>query len=81
MRNFLGQDIKLDQVVRWSGYSAAIVFGLAAFASLLLWRTWQIRGDVEDLGWETSLVATEPGDAVTATWLGTSYFAAVKPAR
>ena len=72
MRNFLGQDIKLDQVVRWFGYTAAVVFVIAAFASLLLWRTWQIRSDVEDLGWETSDVASEPGDAVTATWLGTS---------
>ena len=72
MRNFLGQDIKLDQVVRWFGYVAAVLFVIAAFASLLLWRIWQIRGDLDELGWATSTVATEPGDAVTATWLGTS---------
>ena len=72
MRNFLGQDIRLNQVIRLFGYTAAILLVIAAFASLLLWRTWHIRGDLEDLGWETSIVATEPGDAVTATWLGTS---------
>lgn len=72
MRNFLGQDIKLDQAIRWFSYTAALLFVIAAFASLLLWRMWQIRDDLDDLGWDTSIVATEPGDAVTATWLGTS---------
>ena len=72
MRNFLGQDIKLDQFTRWLGRAAAVLFVIVAFASLLFWRIWQIRGDIDDLGWEASLTATEPGDAVTATWLGTS---------
>lgn len=72
MRNFLGQDIKLDQVVRWFGYTAGVLAVIATFAGLLLWRMWQIRGDLEDTGWETSMVASEPGNAVTATWLGTS---------
>ncbi len=38
----------------------------------IIWRQWQIRGSLEDIGWPTAVVAQEPGDAVTATWLGTT---------
>jgi L-ascorbate metabolism protein UlaG (beta-lactamase superfamily) len=72
MRNFLAQDIKLDQVIRWLGYTVGVLAVIATFASLLMWRMWQIRGDLEDTNWKTSMVASEPGESVTATWLGTS---------
>lgn len=50
-----------------------IAIGLLAFLVLalyIIWRQWQIRGSVEKLDWPTAMVATEAGEAVTATWLG-----------
>ena len=50
-----------------------IAIGLCAFVVLviyIIWRQWQIRGSIESLSWPTSMVATEAGEAVTATWLG-----------
>ena len=50
-----------------------IAIGLLACVVLviyILWRQWQIRGSIEKLGWPTAMVATEAGEAVTATWLG-----------
>ena len=38
----------------------------------IIWRQWQIRDSLEDIGWPTAEVAQQPGDAVTATWLGTT---------
>jgi L-ascorbate metabolism protein UlaG (beta-lactamase superfamily) len=49
----------------------AIAFlALVVLVVYILWRQWQIRGSIEDINWPVSQVATEPGDFVTATWLG-----------
>jgi len=49
----------------------AIALGaLVVLAIYIIWRQWQIRGSIDDINWPTAMVATEPGDAVTATWLG-----------
>jgi len=45
---------------------------LVVLATYIIWRQWQIRGSLEDLNWPTAMVAQEPGEAVTATWLGTT---------
>ena len=45
---------------------------LIVVAIYVLWRQWQIRDSIEDIGWPVAAVATEPGDVVTATWLGIS---------
>jgi L-ascorbate metabolism protein UlaG (beta-lactamase superfamily) len=42
------------------------------FLALLFWRMWQISGTVEDIGWAYAAVAGDPGEQVTATWLGTT---------
>jgi len=70
MRNFLAQDIRLDQALTWLGRILLVLGSVALFLGLLVWRMWQIRGAVEDTGWDVSQVASEPGEAVTATWLG-----------
>jgi hypothetical protein len=44
--------------------------GLVVLVIYIIWRQWQIRGSIDDINWPTAMVATEPGDAVTATWLG-----------
>ena len=49
-----------------------LVAALLLLVSLLFWRMWQIRGQVAQIGWAPSMVASEPGDRVTATWLGTT---------
>ncbi|MGI9204130.1 MAG: MBL fold metallo-hydrolase [Woeseiaceae bacterium] len=45
---------------------------LIMLASYIIWRQWQIRGSVQDLPWPTATIAQEAGEAVTATWLGTT---------
>jgi L-ascorbate metabolism protein UlaG (beta-lactamase superfamily) len=49
----------------------AIALGaLVVLVTYIIWRQWQIRGSIDDINWPTAMSATEPGDAVTATWLG-----------
>jgi L-ascorbate metabolism protein UlaG (beta-lactamase superfamily) len=72
MRNFLAQDIKLHQVLKWLTRIVVVLASIALILGLLLWRMWQIRGSIEDTGWELARAASEPGEAVTATWLGVS---------
>lgn len=69
---FLIQTISTEKRVRWIRNVVLVLGGVALFLSLLLWRMWQIRDSLDDIGWPYSLVATEPGEAVTATWLGTT---------
>lgn len=50
-----------------------IAIGLLALVVLIvfiIWRQWQIRGSIDDINWPMSTVSTQPGDGVTATWLG-----------
>lgn len=72
LRTFITQTVTVEQMVRWTRNTVLILLGVATFASLLLWRMWQIRGSIDDINWPASIVATEPGEAVTATWLGTT---------
>ena len=46
------------------------LFAVVVLVLFIIWRQWQIRGSIDNIGWPTSLVTTEPGEAVTATWLG-----------
>jgi len=72
MRKFFFQSITLNQTGLWIRKIGLIAGVAVLFLTLLLWRMWQIRGDLSDIGWETAMVASEPGDAVTATSLGTT---------
>ena len=72
LRAFLTQTVTTERLFRWIRNAVLVVAGVVLFFSVLLWRMWQIRGSLEDIGWSTAMVATEPGDAVTATWLGTT---------
>jgi L-ascorbate metabolism protein UlaG (beta-lactamase superfamily) len=72
MRDFFLQKITLAQLARLARNIVLVLVVLAIFLSTLFWRMWQVRGRVADIGWEYSIVATEPGDMVTATWLGTT---------
>lgn len=61
---------RLTAIARF-GRNVVLGLSLVAFLSaLLLWRVWQIRGAVKDTGWPPSPVISDPGDSVTATWLG-----------
>lgn len=72
LREIAGQPITVDRITRWARNAILVVAGIAVFFSLLLWRMWQIRGSIDAFGWPSSIIASEPGDAVTATWLGTT---------
>lgn len=72
LRTFLTQTVTIDWLPRWIRNTVLALGVIAIFLSLLLWRMWQIRGSIEDIDWPLSMVASEPGDAVTATWLGTT---------
>jgi len=49
---------------------AIALITLVIFVIYIVWRQWQIRGSIDSIDWPSSLVALEPGEAVTATWLG-----------
>jgi len=49
-----------------------IVLSIAILVGLLIWLMWQVRGSFDSIRWPESVVATEPGEAVTVTWLGTT---------
>lgn len=51
---------------------AVAITTLIALGIFILWRQWQIRGSIDEIGWPTAAVASEPGDMVTATWFGIS---------
>lgn len=61
--------IPFRRIIRNIALGAIAVIVLVSY---IVWRQWQIRGSLEDLGWPTAKVAQETGDAVTATWLGTT---------
>ncbi len=49
-----------------------VILAIALLAIYIIWRQWQIRDSLDDIDWPTSMVAQEPGEAVTATWFGTT---------
>jgi len=72
LRAFLRQAVTTDRVRAWVRNIALLVAGAAILIGLLLWRMVQIRGDINRIGWPEAPVASEPGQAVTVTWLGTT---------
>ncbi len=72
MRKFFLQVVTLTQAIRWIRNIVLAIGIIALIISVLLWRMWQIRDSVSDLGWEYSQTKAERGDAVTVTWLGIS---------
>jgi L-ascorbate metabolism protein UlaG (beta-lactamase superfamily) len=72
LREFFRQTVTLGRFGTWARNIALVVAGIAVMVGLLFWRMVQIRGDINQIGWPESPVATEPGDAVTVTWLGTT---------
>ena len=72
MRAFLLQKVTPAQLYRSGRNLVLVLAGLLLLVSLLFWRMWQIRGQVTQIGWPPSMIASEPGDRVTATWLGTT---------
>ncbi len=57
---------------RWPRIIALVLLTLAGIAVAVVVRLWQDRHSIEDLGWPTADVVSEPTDMVTVTWLGTS---------
>lgn len=49
---------------------AIVVASLILMMTYIVWRQWQIRGSIDDISWPLATATSEPGDAVTATWLG-----------
>lgn len=66
------QKVSVPGLVRAVKIAAVVLGGLLVLATLLAWRMWQIRGSVDDIGWPQAITASEPGEAVTVTWLGIS---------
>jgi len=57
---------------RWTRIIVLVLLTLAVIAVVVVDRLWQDRHSIEDLGWPTADVVSEPTDMVTVTWLGTS---------
>jgi len=72
MREILLQKITPGQLGRWVRNAALAVGVISLLLALLGWRMFQVRGTVDRIGWPTAMVASEPGDGVTVTWLGTT---------
>ena len=66
------QKVSVPGLVRAGKIAALVLGGLLILATLLVWRMWQIRGSIDDIGWPQAMAASEPGEAVTVTWLGIS---------
>lgn len=60
------------RVGAWIRKAVLAIAGIGLLVGLLLWRMYQVRGDIDQIGWPYSQVASEPGEAVTVTWLGTT---------
>lgn len=57
---------------RWQRYAASALLALVILAVLVVVRLWQDRHSIDDIGWPSAAVVSEPGDMVTVTWLGVS---------
>jgi L-ascorbate metabolism protein UlaG (beta-lactamase superfamily) len=58
--------------IRWWRNLALGLLAIGLLIVYVVWRQWQTRGSLEDIDWSSAMVALEPGEAVTATWLGTT---------
>ena len=72
LAEFLRKDITPARFGVWVRNLCLVVAGVVLLLGLLVWRMYQVRGKIENIGWPESMVATEPGEAVTVTWLGTT---------
>ena len=72
MRELLLQKVTPRQLGRWLRNAALAIAVVVLLLVLLGWRMFQVRGEVDRIGWPTAMIASEPGDGVTVTWLGTS---------
>ncbi len=57
---------------RLLGYIALALLATLLLAVIVVRWQWQIRDAVSDIQWPVSTIAAQTGDAVTATWLGTT---------
>lgn len=62
----------MNAVLRWTRYIAFLLLALVVIAALVSVWLWQSRHSIDDIGWPTAEVVSEPTDMVTVTWLGTS---------
>ena len=62
----------MNVALRWPRIIALVLLVVAIVAVLILVRLWQDRHSLDDIGWPTADVVSEPTDMVTVTWLGTS---------
>jgi L-ascorbate metabolism protein UlaG (beta-lactamase superfamily) len=72
VRNFFLQTLTMAGLLQLARKALIATIVVVTFFALLFWRMWQIRGNIEDLDWEYAITAREPGEHVTATWLGTT---------
>lgn len=72
MREILLQKVTPAELARWARNTALAAGAVLLLVALLGWRIWQVRGSIADIGWDASMIASEPGDGVTVTWLGTT---------
>ena len=69
---FLRKDITPAWLRVWIRNVCLVIGGVVLLGGLLVWRMYQVRGKIDDIDWPEAMVATEPGEAVTVTWLGTT---------
>ena len=62
----------MNVAVRLARTLVLLFVALAIIAIVILMRLWQDRRSLEDIGWPTADVVSEPTDMVTVTWLGTT---------
>jgi len=62
----------MNTALRWTRSIALVLIALLVIAVLVFAWLWQVRHSIDDLGWPTANVVSEPTDMVTVTWLGTS---------
>jgi len=62
----------MNMVLRWTRYVAFLLLALVIILVVASIWLWQSRHSIDDIGWPTADVVSEPTDMVTVTWLGTS---------
>ena len=62
----------MNVALRWTRNITLVLLVLVAIAVLVFMWLWQQRQSIDDIGWPTADVVSEPADMVTVTWMGTS---------
>lgn len=60
----------MNIAIRWTRIIAVLLLAVVIIAGLVLMQLWQDRHSIDDIGWPTAEVVSEPTDKVTVTWLG-----------